>query len=82
MKCPRCDVEDLHEVQAQNALSRSDNLSYVCSPCGEDEALLDYIGYRNMLVVEVWPVARIRENGHFNFVNIMGKMGVKEPDND
>ena len=69
MKCPRCQIEDLIEVQAMNALSRSDNLTYICSPCGEDEAFLDFIKIGH--VTESWPISRIRENGHFDLRNIM-----------
>ena len=65
MKCPRCCVEEMVEDIAQNALSRSDNETYVCSPCGEDEAFLDYIKADG---VEPWPIIRITINGHFNFV--------------
>jgi hypothetical protein len=56
MKCPRCRVSDLAEVQAQNALSRFDSGLYICSPCGEDEAVRDFFdGFRRMEPCE-WPV--------------------------
>ena len=56
MKCPRCRVSDLAEVQAQNALSRMGAGLYICSPCGEDEAVRDFFdGFRRMEPCE-WPV--------------------------
>lgn len=56
MKCPRCQLFDLAEVQAQNALSRFDSDLYICSPCGEDEAVRDFFdGFRRMEPCE-WPV--------------------------
>jgi len=56
MKCPRCQLSDLAEVQAQNALSRFDPDLYICSPCGEDEAVRDFFdGFRRMEPCE-WPV--------------------------
>jgi len=39
--CPRCQSRLLHTQRAMDALSRRDNETYVCSPCGEDEAVLD-----------------------------------------
>lgn len=56
MKCPRCQLSDLAEVQAQNALSRFDSDLYICSSCGEDEAVRDFFdGFRRMEPCE-WPV--------------------------
>ena len=61
MKCPRCRVSDLAEVQAQNALSRfvSDPYEelYICSPCGEDEAVRDFFGVTALRMEPCeWPV--------------------------
>lgn len=39
-RCPRCEIEILHSELASNALSRKDNETYVCSPCGREEALI------------------------------------------
>ena len=60
MKCPRCQLSNLAKVKAQNALSRfvSDPYEelYICSPCGEDEAVRDFFdGFRRMEPCE-WPV--------------------------
>jgi hypothetical protein len=46
--CPRCGVEELHQIQVYNALSRTtrqaeDTPVYVCSPCGTDEAMEDWL---------------------------------------
>ena len=45
-KCPRCKKDRLWigEMRALNALSRRDNETYICSPCGKDEASEDYWG--------------------------------------
>jgi len=42
LKCPRCKQMKLHPEQVLNALSRRDNKTYICSPCGTDEAMVDY----------------------------------------
>lgn len=52
MICPRCKRNVLQREQAFNALSRKDNQTYVCSPCGEDEAVLDWLGEPR----DFWPV--------------------------
>lgn len=41
--CPRCESTLLHTQRAMDALSRRDNETYVCSACGEDEAVLDLL---------------------------------------
>jgi len=40
-RCPRCRQMTLREVEAQNALSRRDNETYICSDCGNEEAFID-----------------------------------------
>ena len=42
MKCPRCNRNELASPAVLNALSRKDNETYVCSPCGVDEAVWDF----------------------------------------
>lgn len=43
--CPRCGQETLRTDRVvMNALSRKDNKTYVCSPCGTDEALENFYG--------------------------------------
>lgn len=37
--CPRCGVMTLDSVKTHNALSRVDNKTYICSPCGMNEAV-------------------------------------------
>lgn len=40
--CPRCGENTLRtDRPALNALSRTDNSTYICSPCGTSEALED-----------------------------------------
>ena len=38
--CPRCGKK-MRANEVENALSRRDNETYICSPCGTDEALVD-----------------------------------------
>ncbi len=45
IECPRCTHQTLDETPARNALSRADDKTYVCSPCGTEEAMLDYACY-------------------------------------
>ncbi len=40
-KCPRCKKNQLADEEVMNALSRRDNKTYICSPCGTTEALID-----------------------------------------
>lgn len=37
--CPRCKTIPLDPVQVMNSLSRVDNDTYICSPCGTAEAM-------------------------------------------
>ena len=67
--CPRCGTGQYVEygdpgmeaaVKAgimPPALSRTDNETYICSPCGTDEALLDWVG--RMAPASEWPVPRV-----------------------
>ena len=43
--CPQCEEERLWvgEREALNAVSRRDNKTYICSPCGTGEAMSDYL---------------------------------------
>lgn len=44
-KCPRCGgciPNDLHPGEYPGALSRLDNETYICSACGQDEALFQF----------------------------------------
>ena len=40
-KCPRCGEDSMDDRQVMNALSRRDNHTYFCSPCGTKEAFVD-----------------------------------------
>ena len=40
-KCPRCGMLTMHKKEVMNALSRRDNKTYICTPCGTEEALID-----------------------------------------
>jgi len=41
VECPRCGKREMDEVDGRNALSRRDNETYICSACGQAEALID-----------------------------------------
>ena len=42
--CPRCKSEYLSPKASENALSRKDNKTQICSNCGTAEALEDMFG--------------------------------------
>ena len=50
--CPRC---DLVRPPQWRALSRMDNETYICNPCGDDEAMRDHLGDPPVPVDE-WPI--------------------------
>lgn len=51
--CPRCGHARLRtDRPVMNALSRKDNKTYVCAPCGTAEALLNVQGGVD---ADVWP---------------------------
>ena len=41
--CPRCRENVLDKVEVRNSLSRRDNETYICSPCGTAEAMEDFV---------------------------------------
>ena len=43
--CPRCDLHPLATELVHNSLSRHHEDTYICSPCGEDEAVIDWCHY-------------------------------------
>ena len=59
-ECPRCGEHSMREPQVLNALSRTtrgpeDEPVYVCSPCGNDEGMLEYfVGVCHPQ--SVWPI--------------------------
>ncbi len=50
--CPRCG----RHIGGEPALSRADNATRICSPCGTEEALDEWIG-QAPIAPEGWPVA-------------------------
>ena len=42
--CPRCGIDRMDPVKVRNALSRTDNETYVCNRCGTNEAMRDFHG--------------------------------------
>ena len=70
--CPRCERERFvpygGELRPTDdfslpALSRIDNQTYVCTPCGQDEAMRDYAG-EPPVPPDQWPIG-MREAGEF-----------------
>ena len=51
--CPRCNDQVLADPILHNALSRRDNKTYICSACGEREALCDFFKYNSIPVSEI-----------------------------
>ncbi len=63
--CPRCNNNQLASEEAINALSRHVEDAYICSPCGEDEAFLDWVNHLaqekygiDHYTLEEWPIDR------------------------
>ena len=48
--CPRC----LGNIVGFPAISRTDNVTDICSPCGQTEAMEAYI-YKTIKTQEMWP---------------------------
>ena len=57
--CPRCQHNTL-PIGYPGALSRMDNETEICSPCGTDEGMIDFFG-PNRIYMSDWPVKRIFE---------------------
>ncbi|MAG72853.1 hypothetical protein CL620_00935 [archaeon] len=57
-ECPRC----LEIMKTYPALSRSDNSTYICSPCGTHEALEDFSGV-GAIDKDLWPHIRRADRG-------------------
>jgi hypothetical protein len=59
--CPRCNDNFIPTNQQPGvypgALSRADNKSEICSPCGEDEAMMDFSGGGCQPVAQ-WPIKK------------------------
>jgi hypothetical protein len=58
-QCPRCGgfiPSNQRPGEYMGALSRADNHTYVCSACGTEEAMEDFIG-RSLTTPDQWPVS-------------------------
>ena len=42
MLCPGCNENELQMPMVRNSLSRRDNATYICNPCGTAEAFADF----------------------------------------
>ena len=47
LTCPMCNQPRMHHILAMNALSRRDNTTYICTTCGQREALEDWMHSHN-----------------------------------
>ncbi len=43
IECPRCKKNQLHPRMVMNALSRDGTETFICAPCGADEAMEDFL---------------------------------------
>lgn len=59
-QCPRCKKNTMRNKEVENALSRRDNKTYICSPCGTAEALIDG-GFKIADKVEIDFVAKVKD---------------------
>lgn len=62
--CPRCQ-DNLLPQGYPGAISRIDNETEICSPCGTDEGMRDYFdGVDMTMTTDKWPV-NLRYHLHF-----------------
>ena len=62
--CPRCNNDYYTPYSAEYspgdplppALSRTDNETYICSDCGSDEAMQEFIPGEMLSPIESWPI--------------------------
>jgi hypothetical protein len=52
--CPRCKKVVLDPREAMNALSRRDNETYICSQCGTEEAMFDFLIHTTKEKEKAW----------------------------
>ena len=76
--CPRCGEHSIVEPQVLNALSRTtrgpdDEPVYVCSPCGSDEGMLEYLANGCQSQSE-WPIAKREYEFEFDSEYWKGKI--------
>jgi hypothetical protein len=63
--CPRCEQNEYLDYGNRPeegdppfpALSRVDNKTYICTPCGTDEAMRDFTG-AGPVPLDEWPIER------------------------
>jgi transcription elongation factor Elf1 len=54
--CPRCGHHEMNENPVKNSLSRYVNV-YICSECGQEEAMLNMIG-KKPLPLNEWAIVQ------------------------
>jgi hypothetical protein len=57
VRCPRCRLDNL-PLGYPGALSRADNKTEICSACGTDEAMVNFILKSPAQDPSTWPVKR------------------------
>ena len=63
--CPRC----LGNIEGYPAISRTDNKTDICTPCGQTEAMEDFI-YKTIKTQEMWPThERLAKQSYWNKMN-------------
>ena len=67
MKCPSCQ----NQIEGYPAISRKDNQTEICSPCGTAEAMSDFLEYKKARVQE--DIRLIEET--LQRWNLKGKVG-------
>ena len=64
--CPRCKMRTLRKENVLNALSRRDNTTYICSKCGEAEAMFDFAVARVIEYIAAEEYAKPRKKMMLN----------------
>ena len=63
--CPRCGggvPNDEHRGEYPGALSRVDNAHEICSACGQDEAMTQFLNHGLLQPISMWPIGPPREH--------------------
>jgi hypothetical protein len=63
--CPRCDGYIPNNVtpgEYIGALSRTDNKTEICSDCGTEEAMEQFVHRDALIPKDMWPIQSVRRN--------------------
>ena len=72
-KCPRCEsIIEIYPALSRTTRDIEDVAVYVCSPCGNVEAMEDYTG-RGALPQSKWPTSPALKDGYEAWTDVIHK---------